>query len=66
MGLIEIKNDYAILAMYPSGNEYAIYDNLTYDEATEKLSEVQWSNTENVLYMISDGAGNLPTLERDN
>lgn len=66
MGLTDIKNDYAILAMYSNGNEYVIYDNLTYDEATEKLALAQWHNTENVLYMISDGVGDLPKLERDN
>lgn len=63
--MTDIKSDYAILAMYESGNEYVVYDELTYAQAQELLEEVKFSNTEkNVLFMISDGVGDLKKLER--
>lgn len=62
--MTDIKSDYAILAMYESGNEYVVYDELTYEQAKELLEKVKFSNTEkNILFMISDGAGDLPKLE---
>lgn len=53
----KIKSDYAILAMYPSGNEFVVYDELTYDQATELINDMNSTKTEDVMYILSDGVG---------
>lgn len=57
-----IKNDYSIVATYPTGNEFVVYDELTYDEATDLLVDMNTTKTEDVMYIIADGTGNIPKL----
>lgn len=52
------KNDWCILATYPNGNEYVVYDELTYKEANDLLIEMHVNRTEEeVIFVISDGSG---------
>lgn len=61
---MKIKSDYCITALYPSGSEFIVYDELTYDEAQQLQIDLNDSKEEDIMYLISDGNGTIPYLDK--